>query len=113
MTAFLVIPDYREIDDNIRSLRLHTVQSATSVRPESLLTLIQRLLIIYRAINPFLTALSALPLIPATWRAALTAFLQVLDAIAAVAVPVPVPASAAGDIDPINTNPDFKAGKDL
>lgn len=111
MSAIYAIPDYREIDNNIRSLRLHTVQPKTAVQAESLLTLVQRLLIIYRAINPFLTALSALPLIPATWRAALTAFLQVLDAIAAAVAPVP--ATAAGDIDPINTNPDFKAGKDL
>jgi hypothetical protein len=111
MTAFFVIPDYREIDNNIRSLRLATVQPKTAVQAESLLTLVQRLLIIYRAINPFLTALSALPLIPATWRAALTAFLQVLDAIAAAVVPAP--ATAAGDIDPINTDPSFKAGKDL
>ena len=111
MTAFFVIPDYREIDNNIRSLRIHTFQPATAVQAESLLTLIQRLLIIYRAINPFLMALSTLPLIPPTWRAALTVFLQTLDAIAAVAVPVP--AAAAGDIDPINTDPSFKAGKDL
>ena len=88
------------------------LRPAAAVQAESLLTLAKRLLIIYRAINPFLSALSALPLIPATWRAALTAFLQVLDAIAA-AVATPAPASAAGDIDPINTNPDFKAGKDL
>jgi hypothetical protein len=113
MTAFFVIPDYREIDNNIRSLRLHTVQPKTAVQAEPLITLVQRLLIIYRAINPFLTALLNLTLIPPTWRAALTVFLQTLDAIAAVAVPVPVAASAAGDIDPINTNPDFKAGKDL
>jgi hypothetical protein len=111
MTAFFAIPDHREIDDSIRSLRIHTVQPQNAVQAEPLITLVQRLLIIYRAINPFLTALLTLTLIPPTWRAALTVFLQTLDAIAAVALPVP--AAAAGDIDPINTDPSFKAGKDL
>jgi hypothetical protein len=68
----------------------------------------QRLIARYTAIRPILVALSAIPLIPPTWRAGLAAFIATADeASLLIGTPVgtlPTPA-------PI-TQPDFKAGKD-
>ena len=59
---------------------------------------IARLLEIYNGIKPLLTGISALPLIPSGWRAALVLFNNALAAVAA----------GADDV-----SADFKAGKDL
>jgi hypothetical protein len=53
---------------------------------------------IYRGIKPVLAVLSALPLIPSTWRAALVMFDQALEALSGV----------GGEVVA-----SFKAGKDL
>ena len=68
----------------------------------------QRLIARYTAIRPILAALSAIPLIPPTWRAGLAAFIATADEASLLVgtvvgtLPTPVPV----------TQPDFKAGKD-
>jgi len=68
----------------------------------------QRLIVRYTAIRPILAALSAIPLIPPTWRASLAAFIATADEasllVGTVVSTLPTP-------DPV-TQPDFKAGKD-
>ena len=59
---------------------------------------LQRVLKIFRGIRPVLAVVGALPLIPATWRGAITMFVQALDALALVGPEITA---------------DFKAGKDL
>ena len=110
---------YRIIHRSICALRIEEVTTFPSVQPEPYSSRVDRVLKIYKALMPFLTALAGVPLIPPTWRAALIAFLQALDFLAA-ATPSdtsssPVTASAAADTttDPTSTDPSFKAGKDL
>jgi hypothetical protein len=63
---------------------------------------LQRVLKVYLVVRPLLTALSLLPLLPGSWRAALALFLETLEALS-VAVD--------GGAEPDGTT--FKAGKDL
>jgi hypothetical protein len=110
---------YRIIHRSICALRIEEVTIFPSVQGESLSSRVDRVLRIYKALIPFLTALASIPLIPPTWRAALIAFLQALDLLAAAtpSSPLsPVTASAAADMpttDPTGSDPSFKAGKDL
>ena len=104
--------NYGAINASIRTLNL---EAQPTLQAQSLPTLIQRLLTLYRGIRPLLMALATLPFIPASWRAALAAFLGVLEALAAASAPASGE-MAAGDLDPIpipSTDPSFKAGKDL
>jgi hypothetical protein len=111
---------YKIICRGFASLRLEEVTVYQSVQPEPLTSRVDRVLKIYKAVMPFLTALAGVPFIPPTWRAVLIAFLQALDLLAAAPVspvaPAPlVTASAAADTttDPTSSAPSFKAGKDL
>jgi len=113
---------YRIISRGFASLRLEEVTACQAVQPEPLTSRVARVVKIYQALMPFLTALAGIPLIPPTWRAGLVAFLQALDLLAAAPIspvapaPLQVPASAATDTtttDPLGTDPSFKAGKDL
>jgi hypothetical protein len=93
-------PTYEQIDQAIRTLDLHPVQARTILAPR--ITpgdRLQQVLKIYKGIKPLLTAVSMLPVIPETWRAAALLLVQSLDALAAV-----VPAGATVE---------FKAGKDF
>ena len=112
--------NYRIINRSINALRIEEVIVPQSVQSEPLSSRVDRVLKIYKALMPFLTALAGIPLIPPTWRAALIAFLQALDLLAAASPSAtsssPVTASAAADTtptDPLGTDPSFKAGKDL
>ena len=57
---------------------------------------VQRVLKVFRGIKPLLTVVSALPILPSTWRSGIVVFIQALDSLAAIDVTVA-----------------FKAGKDL
>jgi hypothetical protein len=110
---------YRMIHRSIAALRIEEV-TFHSVQAETYTSLVDRVLRIYKALMPFLTALAGIPLIPPTWRAALIAFMQALDLLTAASssdAPVPatpITASAAADTTlSTTTDPSFKAGKDL
>lgn len=111
--------NYRIINRSINALRIEEVTTTSqSVQSEPLSSRVDRVLKIYKALMPFLTALAGIPLIPPTWRAALIAFLQALDFLAAASPSAtsssPVTAAAADTpTDPLGTDPSFKAGKDL
>jgi hypothetical protein len=113
---------YRIIHRSISALRIEDVTTVPSVQSEPLSSRVDRVLKIYKALSPFLLALSSVPLIPPTWRAALIAFIQALDLLAAgmpAATPTETPSPATVSIadptttDPTSTDPSFKAGKDL
>ncbi|MCU1347244.1 MAG: hypothetical protein JWO56_274 [Acidobacteria bacterium] len=89
---------FKQIDRAIRTLDLQAMEEEQGLLPETQTGRIERLVKLYSGVRPLLTAMTALPLIPAAWRAALAIFTQALEALAAT-----VP----------NANPDFKAGKDL
>jgi hypothetical protein len=89
---------FKQIDRAIRTLDLKGMEEEQGLLPETQSGRIERLVKLYTGIRPLLAAVTALPLIPAAWRAALAIFTQALEALAAT-----VP----------NANPDFKAGKDL
>lgn len=92
-------PSFKSIDREIRTLTAEMQQEQT-LMPETQSGRIARLLKIYNGIKPLLTVISALPLIPSGWRAALVLFNNALAAVAAGA--------GADDV-----TADFKAGKDL
>ena len=112
---------YKIISRGFASLRLEEVTVCQSVQPEPLTSRVERVLKIYKAVMPFLTALAGIPLIPPTWRAGLIAFLQALDLLAAAPIspvaPAPLQVTAAAadttTTDPASSDPSFKAGKDL
>ena len=112
---------YKIISRGFASLRLEEVTVCQSVQPEPLTSRVERVLKIYKAVMPFLTALAGIPLIPPTWRAGLIAFLQALDLLAAAPIspvaPAPLQVTAAAadttTTDPTSSDPSFKAGKDL
>ena len=87
----------QSIDRSVRSL-LSGMEQENTIGAETPVTRFQKVLKIYRGIKPVLTVLAALPLIPATWRAALVMFDQALEALSGV----------SGEI-----TASFKAGKDL
>jgi hypothetical protein len=88
---------FKAMDASIRTLTGEMEQQATAV-PETQSGRVERLLKVYAGVKPLLTALATLPIIPATWRAALLLFNSTLEAVAA----------GVGVVDP-----DFKAGKDV
>ena len=87
----------RSVDASLRNLQKEMEQENTLVQdtPNGRL---QKVLKIYRGIKPLFRVLSALPLIPSTWRAAIVMFDQALEALSGV----------SGEI-----TAQFKAGKDL
>jgi hypothetical protein len=87
----------KDIDRSIRTLMQEMEHENTLVR-ESPTGTLQRVLKIYRGIKPMLAVVGSLPLIPATWRAAIAMFVQALDALSLVGM---------------DFTADFKAGKDL
>jgi hypothetical protein len=93
----LIAKHKRSIDRSIRTLMQETEHENTLVA-DTPLGALQRVLKVYRQIKPLLAVISALPILPLTWRMALNGFTQALDALATAAPGV----TAA-----------FKAGKDL
>jgi hypothetical protein len=93
------LPTFRKIDDNIRTLTAELEQEKTLL-PETQSGRLERLLRIYAALEPLLTALTLLPLIPARWRDTLRLFLNTLEALAGSGIP---------EVPTV----EFKAGRDL
>jgi hypothetical protein len=91
-------PSFKQVDAQIRALDVKTMEQENALLPQTLTGRLERVLKIYAGIKPLLALIVTLPLIPATWRAAVALFNQAIDAVAI----------GAGEIDP-----DFKAGKDL
>jgi hypothetical protein len=93
-----VIRDHkRVIDRSIRTL-MQEMEHENTLVAETPLTKFQKVLKVYRGVKPLFAMLATLPLIPSTWRAAITMLNQALDAMS----------GAGGDFAP-----QFKAGKDL
>jgi hypothetical protein len=90
---------FEQIDEAIASLDMESLNE-NSILPLSPADRIQRLVKVYYVVRPLLTAMSMLPLIPASWRAALVLFIETLEALAVVSE-----GGAVADW--------FKAGKDL
>ena len=92
-------PSFKSIDRDIRALTAEMEQEKEhTLMPETQSGRVARLVKIYNGIKPLLTVLTALPLIPSSWRAALSLFNTALAAVAAGAEDVTA---------------EFKAGKDL
>lgn len=87
----------KSIDRNVRTL-MQELEHENTLLPDPPSGRLHRVLKIYRTLKPLLGVVGSLPLLPHTWRAALTIFNQSLDALAHAA-----PEITAG----------FKAGKDL
>ena len=87
----------RPVDRSLRTLQQEMEQENTLIA-ETPSVKFQKVLKIYRSIKPLLSVLATLPLVPATWRAAVVMFTQALDALSGV----------SGEI-----TASFKAGKDL
>jgi hypothetical protein len=88
---------FKHIDKAIKTLKLADMEQENALLGDNLSGRVQKLVKVYSSIKPLLVAVSALPIIPATWRAALVIFTQAVEAV--VASP--------------EIAPDFKAGKDL
>jgi hypothetical protein len=88
------LPNYVEIDHHINTLDIEAINARTML--DSPNDRVHKVIAIFRSLRPLLTAITALPLIPNRWRAAVQLFVVALDALSAD--------GAAGD---------FKAGKDL
>jgi hypothetical protein len=87
----------KSVDRSIRTL-MQEMEHENTLVAETPVARFQKVLKIYRGIRPLLAVLSALPLIPSTWRAAIVMFDQALEALSGV----------SGEI-----TAQFKAGKDL
>jgi hypothetical protein len=87
----------RSVDRHVRGL-MQDMEHENTLVQESPAGALQRVLRIFRGTKPLFAVLSALPMIPSTWRVAITMLVQALDALAQVG-----PEFTAG----------FKAGKDL
>jgi len=81
---------FEAINAHISTIDLAEVTAQTAA-PQSTADRAQRLITAYAAARPILVAVSAIPLIPATWRAIVTTFVAALDGV----------------------TESFKAGKDL
>jgi len=121
MSTYVKVITHAEINAGIRSLKLGKLRKVQSIQPETLTTIILRVLTIYKGVSPLLHYIASWMILPTSWRSALSAFIEALDLLAAMPIPptpspsAPVVASAAADTttDPTSTDPGFKAGKDL
>jgi hypothetical protein len=91
------VVSFKHIDKAIKTLKLADMEQENALLGDNLSGRVQKLVKVYSSIKPLLVAVSALPIIPATWRAALVIFTQAVEAVV-----------SSPEIDP-----DFKAGKDL
>jgi len=89
---------YNEIDRSVRTLDVDAVSSENALLPLTQSDRVKRVLRVFRAVRPLLTALSTLALLPKAWRNAITLFIESIDALA--------------DGEP-DSQHDFKAGRDL
>jgi hypothetical protein len=87
----------QSVDRSVRAL-MRDMEHENTLVQESPTGRLQRVLKIFRGVKPALVVISALPLIPSNWRAALVMFTQALDALSSIAPGFTL---------------EFKAGKDL
>jgi hypothetical protein len=88
---------FKHIDKAVKTLNIADMEQENALLPANLVGRAQQLVKVYSSIKPLLTVVASLPIIPATWRAALTIFTQAVEAV----------------VSSPEVNPDFKAGKDL
>ena len=93
---------FKQIDESLNTVIQAAEQTANAVLPDNLSARVQKLVKVYGGIKPLLTVLGSLPIIPPSWRAALSILTQALD----VVTSAPELVAATGDVD-------FKAGKDI
>jgi hypothetical protein len=93
----LIAAHKKSVDRSIRNL-VQEMEHEKTLLAETPLGALQRVLKVYRQIKPLLTVISALPILPLTWRMALNGFIQALDALSSAAP---------------NVTAAFKAGRDL
>ncbi len=91
-------PTYNDIDRSVRTLDINAVSYENTLLPVTQSDRVKRVLRVYRAVRPLLTAISTLALLPRAWRAAITLFIDTIEAL------------ASGEPD---SQQDFKAGRDL
>jgi len=87
----------KSVDRSVRAL-MQEMEHENTLVAETPVARFQKVLKIYRNIKPLFALISAIPLIPSTWRAALVMLDQALEALAGV----------SGEL-----TAQFKAGKDL
>jgi hypothetical protein len=88
---------FKHIDKAVKTLSIDKMEQENALLPDNLSGRVQKLVKVYSSIKPLLTVVAALPIIPATWRAALVIFTQAVEAV----------------VSSPEISPDFKAGKDL
>lgn len=71
---------FEAINAHVKSIDLSEVTAPTAV-PQTAADRAQRLITAYAAARPILVAVSAIPLIPATWRAIVTTLVAALDGV--------------------------------
>lgn len=87
----------KAVDRSIRTL-MSEMEHENTLIAETPVARFQKVLKIYRSVKPMFKVLASLPLIPATWRAAVMMLDQALEALSG---------SSGAILEP------FKAGKDL
>ena len=90
---------YRQINADIRRLDLEELMEENSLLPQTLAGQAERMLKVYVTIRSLLVVISTLPLFSPAWRAALSLFVQLCDAMAGS--------------EPPGEEKGFKAGRDL
>lgn len=103
-TKVLIGSNRKDIDHNIRELKAQVEQEGPLV-PESLRVAIQRVLTVYGLLQPLLTVLAMLPVLPGSWRDGVKRLEQALAALRAAAEREAAPDAGA--------TANFKAGRDL
>ena len=87
----------KSVDRSVRAL-MQDMEHENTLVQESPNGRLQRVLKIFRGVKPALVVISAIPVIPSTWRAAIVMFLQALEALSSIGSDITL---------------EFKAGKDL
>lgn len=100
------VPTFVDIDRSLTNLHLVGTTPATESKNP-----LQKVLMMFALLRPLFLAISALPIIPNSWRTAVQLFVAALDALAAS---TPAGETLAADTTTTDTSAgDFKAGKDL
>ena len=86
---------FKHIDKAVKTFSIDKMEQENALLPDNLSGRVQKLVKVYSSIKPLLTVVAALPIIPATWRAALAIFTQAVEAV----------------VSSPEISPDFKAGK--
>ena len=97
LSEAVILKSKRSVDRHVRGMMQEMEHENTLVQ-ETPNGRLQRVLKIFRGIKPLFAVVVSLPLIPSTWRGAISMLVQALDALAAVGP---------------DFTADFKAGKDI